>query len=79
MALRSHAAGSSGRSSCPEDARRFLFPVPRVEHREAPWGTLAFNTSPGSGVCGWPLAGPVAQPQTGVQPGILRLGCSLRP
>ncbi|VFV38512.1 Hypothetical predicted protein [Lynx pardinus] len=79
MVLWSHALGSSGRSSCPEDAWCFLFPVPGVVHSEASWGTLAFDTSCGSGACGWPLAGPVSQPQAGIQPGILRLGYSLCP
>lgn len=62
MVLRSHAAGSSGRSSCPAAAWRFLFPVPRVEHREVPGGALAFDTSSGTGVCSWPLAGSVTLP-----------------
>lgn len=55
MVLRSHAAGSSGRSGCPAAARRFLFPVPGVELSEAPWGTLALPRALGSGSAAGPL------------------------
>lgn len=57
----------------------FLFPVPRVEHREALGGNAGCDTSSGTGVCGWPLAGPVSQPQTSTHPGSLSFGYSLCP
>lgn len=54
MLLRSRAAGSSGRSSCPAAAWRFLFPVPGVELREAPRGTLAVTRALGTGSAAGP-------------------------
>lgn len=69
IVLWSHAAGSGGRSGCPAASRRFLFPVPGVGHIQALGGTLASETSSGTGVCGRPLAGPVSHPQTGIHGG----------
>lgn len=42
-------------------------------------GNAGCDTSSGTGVCGWPLAGPVSQPQTSTHPGSLSFGYSLCP
>jgi hypothetical protein len=79
MVLWSHGAGSSGRSSCPAAAWRFLFPVPGVGDSEDPGGTLASDKSSGTGVRGWPLAGRVSLPQKIIHPRVLRFGYAILP